>query len=296
MIIYLVGEHKMRKKMALTFIIVLMLALASVMSVSADQTTAPMTVQLANLQDMGGSLVGNHGGAFWYATLAYPGGSTTLTIDMYFTPADPAMLLGVGFDLYNATGLVGSGKLVANGQMELVYTSATSEQLLLAVRNYIDGSLLSFNINASGLAVTTPMATTSAATVAAPAVTTEQPAVVAEPTAAVMPMNGVLVGNSAGSFTRFMVTYNTNNPVTVDMYFSPSDNLISKGVDVNIYGPDGAVTLNAAKINSLGTLELNFTPVAGVQYLLVVGNYDQGLMISYNIESSVSPVAVTLGG
>jgi hypothetical protein len=286
----------MRKQVALTFIIVLVLALASVMSVSADQTTAQVTVQLENQQAMGSTLMGNHGGAFWYATLKYPGGSTALTVDMYFSPADPAMLLGVGFDLYNSTGFVGSGKLVANGQLELVYTSDASDQLLLAVHNYIDGTALSFNVMANGLATTMPAATENAATVVEPVVVATVPATAEAPAAVVASMNGTLVGNSAGSFTKYEVTFNTNDPVTVDMHFNPSDNLISKGVDLNVYGPDGAVALNAAKTNSLGVLELSFTPVAGVQYLFVVGNYIPNLIISYSIESSVSPVAVTIGG
>jgi hypothetical protein len=267
-----------------------MLALASVMSVSADESTTQMTLKLNNLQTIGGTLAGDHAGAFWYATMDYPGESAALTIDMYFTPADPAMQLGVGFDLYDANGLVGTGILVDNGLLELTYTSESSGQLLLVVHNYIDGSIVDFNVTADGVTSTaTADTTTEAVAVISETIAVETPAVV-------VPMTGVIMGNAAGSFNRFAVTYATAASVTLDLYYTPADDLISQGVDLHVYGLDGEVALDSAKSDGNGVLELSFTPVAGQMYQFVVENYIPDLLISYNIQSSVAPSAVTIGG
>ena len=71
----------------------------------------------------------------------------------------------------------------------------------------------------------------SATPAAEPTVATAEPTAAAVPATTVTPLSGVLAGSNAGNFTRFMVTYDTNAAVTLDMYYSPSDNLISKGVE-----------------------------------------------------------------
>lgn len=285
----------MKKRLILTFTMVVMLALASVLSVSADEAATQMTLKLSNDTPISSTLIGNHAGAFWFANLDNPGGDTAVTIDMALSPGDPQMVKGVGFNLYDTVNgqLVGSGTLISNGLMELVFTSSTTDPLQLQVYNYIDDAQVNFTITAEGLPVAaTATATTAAATAA---IETATPVSEAAPAAAaVQAMNGNLVGDAGGMFTRFLVTYNTADSVTLDIYYSPADEVINLGVNFFVYGADGEVDARVAT-GVTGHLQATFTPVAGQQYLIVVQNYIPDVLVSFNIESSVAPASVILG-
>ncbi len=287
----------MKKRLISTITLVMILTLTLALGVSADTGATPT---ISTSAPVSGELTGNAGGSSWLANIVYPGNDTELTLQLSFAPADPVTLLGVGFNVYSADGsLVGKGALTDAGLIEMAYSAGDAAQLTLQVYNYIDNDHIWFTVTADGL----PAAAAPAEVAPAEPAATEGTAVPAEPAAAepteeaapMMEMQGVLTGSAAGSFTHFIVSYSSDDQVTLDMYYTPADNLIAQGVDVNIYGPDGAVTLDAAKVNSNGTLELVFTPEAGVKYQVVVGNYNPDLLISYNIASDVAPASVAIG-
>jgi len=281
----------MTKKTILSIALAVMLTFVLAIGVAADTGSA---VTIATSQPANGDLVGASGGAFWFANISYPGNDTALTLKLSFAPADPVTLRGVGFNLYAADGsLVGSGLLTGAGLKTLEYSSADAGQFLMQVYNYNEGTQVWFTVTAEGLPAEAAAAEETQEPEAAAEV--EEPAAEAEEAEEMAPMQGVLTGNAGGSFTRFTVSYSSDDQVTLDMFYTPADNLIAQAVDLNIYGPDGEVALDAAKVDNNGKLEAVFTPEAGVKYLIVVSNYVPDLMLSYNIASSVVPASVTIG-
>lgn len=276
----------MKARITLSVVLVLMLTLVSAVSVSADGSTSQMTMKLNNDTPVSSTLIGNHAGAYWYASLDNSGNGAVVTIDMTLAPADPDMVKGVGFNLYSSTNgqLIGSGLLISTGLMELQYTSNTTEPLLLQVFNYIDNAQVSFTITATGLTAIPVAATGSVSPVSTP----EAPVA-----SAMSAMSGTLVGDAGGAFTRYWVTFNTTDLVTLDMYYTPADPIINKGVDFMVYGSDGEVDAKVAT-GVTAHIEATFTPVVGQKYLVQVQNYIQGVPVSYNIENSVNPASVTM--
>lgn len=299
------GDFKMKARITLSVILVLMMSFASVVSVSADDNTSQTATTIYNETPVSGTLMGSHGGAYWYASFDNPGNEGVVTIDMTFSPADPVTIKGVGFNLYSSSNgqLIGSGKLADVGLLELKYTSDKAEQLLLQVFNYIEDDQMNFTITAEGLPTVSTVGSESPEIAPEVSVAVEEPvAVVEEPVAVVEapvavvvpPMSGTLVGNAGGAFTRYSVTFDSAESVTLDMFYTPSDQLINKGVDFMVYGPDGEVDVKVAT-DTFGQIEATFTPVVGQKYMVQVENYIQDILISYNIHSSANPVSVTTG-
>ncbi|MCE5260151.1 MAG: hypothetical protein LLG44_14000, partial [Chloroflexi bacterium] len=217
----------MKKRLISTISLVMILTLTLALGVSAD-TGGIMTI--ATNAPVSGELTGNAGGSSWLANIVYPGNDTELTLQLSFAPADPVTLLGVGFNVYKADGsLVGKGALTDAGLIEMAYSASDAAQLTLQVYNYIDNDHIWFTVTADGL----PAAAPAEVAPAEPAATvTTVPAAPAEPVAVeateeaapMMEMQGVLTGSAAGSFTHFMVSYSSDDQVTLDMYYTPADN------------------------------------------------------------------------
>lgn len=263
----------MKTRIALTISLVVMMAFVTVVGVSADGSTSQTNTMIYNNLPVSGTLLGNRAGAYWYAEIDYPGDGNVVTINMSFYPADPVTRRGVGFNIYGPFNgeLIGNGAYVegiGGGFPKVQFTGNKPERLLLQVYNYIDGAQVNFTITGVGL----PSA----------------------PVSVVAPLNGALVGSSAGAYERYMVTYNTADLATLVMTYSPTDSIISRGVGFRVYGPSGEVALNK-DTSTLGTITATFTPVAGQQYLVQVENYIPGLGITYSFQSSANLVAVTTG-
>ena len=278
----------MKVRIVLAVVLVLTVASATVGGVSAAANTPQTAAMIYNEAPVSGTLMGNHAGAYWYANIDYPGNEHVITIDMTFAPADPVTSRGVGFNLYGPFNgqLIGSGKLNEDkdaGFLELQYTSDKAERLLLQVFNYIDGVQVNFTMTAKGLPPV-PVAVAGATQIA--------PAAPSAPAGAVVPMSGTLAGAAGGTFARYSVTFNSAAPVSLVMTYAPTDSIVGRGVDFRVYGPDGEVA-TSGETGAFGQIAATFTPVAGAKYLIQVENYVRGVVISYNIQSSTSPVSVT---
>jgi hypothetical protein len=246
----------------------------------AEQT--PQTaVTLYNLAPVTGTIAGNHAGAFYYLTIDYPGNGDVITLDMDFSPADPATRRGIGFNLYGSSNgvLLGTGKDDAGkGPFELLYAGERAERLLLQVFSYIDNQTLSFTLTAKGL----PAAPVSPAAVP---VSGSSPA----PGQAPQSMSGSLVGVNGGAFARYRVTFPSTAQVTLVMSTSPMDQIIARGVGFDVYGPAGLVATGAGT-STPGVLQTTFSPLLGATYLVQAHNYIAGVTVSYSFSSSAPPL------
>ncbi len=281
----------MKARIALTIVLVLTMALATVGTVAADTNTPQTAVAIYNEAPVTGTLMGNRAGAYWYGYIDYPGNEHVVTIDMTFAPADPVTSKGVGFNLYGPFNgqLIGSGQLNEDkdaGFLELQYTSNKAERLLLQVFNYIGGTQVNFTITATGLPPVPIVVPGGAQAVPVPAAPSA-------PATAIAPTSGALTGTAGGAFARYTVSFNSVAPVTVVMSYAPTDSIIGKGVDFKVYGPGGEIAASG-ETGTFGTIAATFTPVPGAQYMIQVENYIQGVTISYSLQAgvNVAPISV----
>ncbi|MHB9032594.1 MAG: hypothetical protein ACYC6L_06065 [Anaerolineae bacterium] len=286
----------MKTRVLVSLALVFVLAMAVPHTALAVEGPTQTTQQLVNQQELTGTLQGNHAGAFFYANIDYPGADNLITLNLQVAPADPVILMGVGLNLYGSNGtLLGQATLVDNGHLQLQYSSSQADQLLVQIYNYIDNSAVDFNVSVDGLPEVAATDTTVTDVNQPTDVTLIPPSVEAEG-GELRPMTGQLSGSSGGSFDHYAVFYGAAGQVTITMYYFPADNIIADAVDLSVYDPNGEVAYTSEKVDSNGILTLSFNAQDGVRYEVVVGNWDPNITISYNIDSSLAPVSVSIGG
>lgn len=261
----------MRTRVIISVILVLALFAAFSVNAAADAGTRYPT--LVNKTPEHGSLAGNRAGSFWYAWIDYQGRGEVVTLNLKFAPADPVTSLGVGFNVYGPTGgyLVGSGKPTLRndiGIRTLQFASDKPQRLLLQVFNYIGGSLVHFDVTAEGLA--------------------------SAPAPVVPVLSGSLTGSQGGAFARYTLTFQKAGEAELLMNFSPSDAVVSRGVNFRVYGPQGLVAMGAST-GVEGEVRAVFTPAVGTRYLLQVENYIPGASVSYRFKSGAALTAAAGG-
>jgi hypothetical protein len=101
-------------------------------------------------------------------------------------------------------------------------------------------------------------------------------------TASEWPYSGSLLGNRGGSYARIPATFASTGQVTLVLHVLPYDMIIAMGAGFTLYGPNG-MAVTAEKVGVSNEMQVTFTPVAGVEYLVQVFNYIEGLPITYSL-------------
>jgi len=249
---------------------------------------------------LSGSLVGNSAGSFDYFVINYPGGSQVVTIEVRFAPGDPAVLAGVGFNVYGPAGFdVGESLPTGDndGVERLVHSEEDATTWLIQVYNYIPDVTVSYTIGTTGLpetatpAPTTPMPDATPAPTGTPGATetpAATPGMTPEATETAMPgltgsVSASLIGSGGGAFDRYPLEYAGDNvEVTVRLNFAPDDAVISPGVGFTIYGPSGQEVVGQPT-GDPGVREATFALEEAGAYIVQVHNYIEGLEIGYTL-------------
>ena len=268
--------NTIRGKALLTVLALFALSLTVIAAVPSD-ADAPQT--LYNEIWVSGALTGNRAGAFAYYALTYPGDGRVVTIELRFTPGDPATKVGAGFNVYGANGFaIGHGQPMVNSNGDAVfrlqYADRTPATWLVQVYNYIPERSINYGLVARGIPATGPQPTQAAPT-AAPAPQPGEPPV---------PLlgSGSLLGSSGGAFTTYHVTVvNWAPDVVLTMTCWPDDANIARGVNFVVYGPSGEVARGAT--GAPGERKVTLAANAPGEYLVQVHNYIPGLMVSYSL-------------
>jgi hypothetical protein len=253
----------------------------------AKDNTAPgaaIAVTTTNAS-IGGTIVGNEGGAFQYFTLNYPGGNAPLNITMNVTPAYNAVGQAYGFNVWRPTvpgkaaSQVATGSLVAQDANSMAYaatvTAITAGPYQLQVFNYWPGVTITYGVTTTGLGGPAPQ--TSENLDAAHAVTLNS----AQPGA-----TETLVGNHGGAFNYFLVNYPGNNVAqTVSITYLDPGGAPDPALGFKVY--DGA-TLVATIIPGddgfgIHSGAWNFTGPDAKTYGIQAFNYSEGSTATYMV-------------
>jgi hypothetical protein len=255
---------------------------ASIIAAVPSNSSAPAA--LLNGAPASEVLGGNAAGAFAYYTVTYPGDGTVATVELWFAPADPVTVSGVGFNVYGPDGtLVGQGgpsgeDTGGDGLLVYDYSSTDPVTLLVQVYNYIEGGAISYTITATGFAQAQAAAVEPSAEPAAqPATTTSAAA-----------QSGALAGSSQGAFAYYSIAYPGDESVTtIDLWFAPADPVTVSGVGFNVYGPDGTLVgqggPSGEDTGGAGLLRLGYAGSEPVTLLVQVYNYIEGTTIHYTL-------------
>ncbi len=98
--------------------------------------------------------------------------------------------------------------------------------------------------------------------------------------------SGVLTGNSAGAFDRYILRHpGGGQAVNVQMTYRPVHPNVEKGIGFKVYGEGGKLVGEARKATGTGgVLELALTANQPMQYLVQVQNYYPGFRVSYTLD------------
>jgi hypothetical protein len=262
-------------------LVVSVLSSGAVVSASLE---AQAPTALSNAHEITASLTGNRAGAFNYYSVDCPGGSDVVTIDLWFTPADPVTKNAFGFKVWSPTGtLIGIGseqnEVGGTGRLELAYSAEDVSTLLVQVCNYLDGMTVSYGIVADGSAEAAPA---SAAGLVSTALTGTKPtASPAKAISALLDRSGVLTGNAAGAFAHWEVVVEDSEDMLVTLDFGP-DYPSSKAINVIAYGPEGRIHRGQQNSNP-GQRTLTLPSNDPGDYYLQLYNYVDGLAIQYHV-------------
>lgn len=224
---------------------------------------------------MTGNLEGNGGGSFAYYALDYPGDGRVVTIRVQFTPADPAMMLGVGFNVYGPDGSsIGNGQPAGGpGVLELQYADTNRARWLIQVYNYLPNTWVAYTLNIWGL----PLPPTT-------------------------PVAGAIAGNRAGAFAYYEIEYPGDGlEVELELDFSPRDLWSDQAVGFNVYGPNGTLVGSGEVAGDPKVKRLRVASAERARWLVQIYNYWDGETVSYSFMAkglSGIPTAVpaTSGG
>ncbi|MHB0857375.1 MAG: hypothetical protein ACYC5M_07365 [Anaerolineae bacterium] len=268
----------MGRKLLLSIILALIVAVVPGVSVLAASTDANAPVVLGNEEPVGDMLAGAQNGAFHYYAIEYAGDESIVTFTMRFSPADPVVSAAVGFNVYGPNGFhIGQGAPVdppEAGVLELRYADQTPATWVVQVFNYLPNVAISYQIEAEG--VREPQAEE-----AAPAEEEATP----EASAFDETATGTLAGLTVGSFAQYAITADTDDDITINLMLSSDNPVIRQGAGFVVYGPAGEVA-RGVPTGDPGERVATFTPVAGEPYTLQVYNYLEGLTLDYTISRS----------
>ena len=228
-------------------------------------------------------LIGNGGGAFHLYPYHCDGGGRVVTIQLYFTPADPVAVTGVGFNVYGPNGYhIGKAKLISTkggiGLAQLAYAEPKETEWQIQVYNYLPGTEASYTIVVNG----EQLGTGSTAAVAdKPAPTT--------PTPRPLPVlaSGLLTGSSGGAFhKRALWVAEGSGSLLVTLNWSPDDAAISRGVGLVAYGPSGE-TIEGVHADCAGEASVSLPRAKPGRYLVQVYNYVDKLVVGWVLRTTV---------
>jgi hypothetical protein len=100
------------------------------------------------VKSVAGSIAGNRGGAFAYYTLYYPGDGSTVRLSATFSPADPILNRGQGFNVYLNGRLIAQSTPDAKNVMRQAaeFSRTLGGTFLIQVYNYNHGVTAGFTL------------------------------------------------------------------------------------------------------------------------------------------------------
>lgn len=227
-------------------------------------------------------LTGSRGGAFHVYPYHYDGGGRVVTFQLYFTPADPVAVKGIGFNVYGPNGFhIGEAKLVSTkgglGVAQLAYAEPKETEWQIQVYNYLDGAEMSYTVVVNGEQLG------SGSTVAV----AEKPAPAPTPRPLPALASGLLTGSSGGAFyKRALWVAEGSGSLLVTLNWSPDDAAISRGVGLVAYGPSGE-TINGVHAEWVGEASVSLPRSRPGRYLIQVYNYMDKLLVGWVLRTSV---------
>ncbi len=240
-----------------------------------------------------GSIVGSSAGAYNFYTVNYPGQYVVGTLTLNFSPSDPITSSAVGLDVYqNGTEIASTnGTSGPNpGTTTTPFAVAQAGPVLVEVYNYDPGENVTYELDLSGLPVTSapspshapPAASAPAPATApapaAPAPTTSSPlGTASNPISLSQPRSGTLPGSPSGSYAYYTLNYSGDGSFqTVNFTFSPNGGDVANAVFVNVYQNGTLLTSVPGTDNGSlnpGQLQVLFTSTTAGPVLIQVGNY-----------------------
>jgi hypothetical protein len=260
-----------------------LLAVASFVLLLLPVTPAAAAQTLPILNPMNtGTLVGTSGGAFNKYVLQYPGGDQSVTITMDYSPWSPNWNYGIGFQVYDPSGtLIGEGAPVSGQPMELSMTFAadTPGNYTVAVQDYFPGFSMNYTLQVQGLQ---PASATSSLGSALTPVAHIQ----ALPSLNNQARSGVLGGNPAGAFDKYVLQYpGGDQPVTITMNFSPYTPDWGYGIGFQVYDPNGQLVGEGSPVSGQPMeLSMTLTSDTAGNYVVAVQNYYFDFTINYSLQ------------
>lgn len=234
---------------------------------------------------VGGSLLGQPGGAMQYFTVEYPGGGTPVTVSMRHSPPSPFQNGAVGFHLYRGATMLGKGvetqRDASSATASFTFADEVGGPILLQVHNYEPGFMANYVLTLTGAAAQAVQVTGNTSPDKAVTLTASQPSVF-----------GSIGPGSEATFHYFLVTHPGGNRevvfrITVDAAGGIADRMVGfnlfKGADLagqaftspNDRGDKwtASFTLRASEATTYGVQVFNYSTRAPAVYRL----YVQGL-------------------
>lgn len=228
-------------------------------------------------------LAGNRGGAFHFYPYHYDGGGRVVTIQLYFTPADPVAVTGLGFNLYGPNGYhIGKAKLISTkggvGVAQLAYAEPKETEWQIQVYNYLPGTEMSYTIVVNGEQLGSQEVDSKA----------EKPAPAATPApSGPILASGLLTGSSGGSYVyRELWVAEGSGSLLVTLNWSPDNAAISRGVGLVAYGPSGE-TIQEVHADWAGEASVSLPRAKPGRYLVQIYNYMDRLLVGWVLKTAV---------
>ncbi len=230
---------------------------------------------LATSGQIRGSLSGSRAGSFDEYVLAYPGDMADLRVRATFAPIDPSFSNAIGFNVYGGDAFDQKSGSGDGPDREFSYRAQDAATLTIQVFNYSDHTV-NYVLDITGLPATEPA---KERVMVEPMTDTPVADSGAEPVA---PFAGTLVGDSAGAFALYTLSYpGDGSRLKVTMIAPPLDPSFAGMTGFNVYDPRGNLvtegTLRSTRWERDATLSSH---VAG-EYLVQVYNYAEGMALDY---------------
>jgi len=256
----------MRRKIWLIPLVLLLIGLVFMHPTHADISHDPAApIPIPSDQSLDFALVGSRAGAFAYYSIQYPGDGRVITFELDMAPGDPAALLGTGFNVYGPNAyLIGSGRPSQSrpGQKVLRWADHNPARWLIQVYNYLDGVTVNYHLQLTGLPDPRPTPT-------------REPVMQPSQAATFAIVSTSLLGDRGGNYHYYNLVYPGNgSEVTLHLYYTPDNYLVSQGFGLNVYGPDGG---HCAQ----GGHDIKFRCSLPGSYLVQVYNSLHALNVSY---------------
>jgi hypothetical protein len=224
-----------------------------------------------------GSLSGSRAGAFTNYVLTYPGGMADLRVRATFAPMDPSFSNAIGFNVYGGDAFDQRSARGDGPDREFSYRAQDAATLTIQVFNYSDHTV-NYTLDVTGLPATEP---TKERVMVEPMTDTS---VADSGDESVAPFSGTLVGDSAGAFALYTISYlGDGSRLKMTMIAPPLDPSFAGMTGFNVYDPRGNLVaegiLRSARWERVATLSSH---VAG-EYLVQVYNYADGMALDYTL-------------